>query len=125
MYAQLDHKWRQIHTNNLSFHRQLFTWMWIFLWEIHAQACVLRHSNISDCAHFQEALEALFRAVDVAKRAVNATYAYVHPDLWDKQTQYQTRDISIDGQDGYKNPEGRRAKAAKARLEEVETDYSE
>ena len=83
------------------------------------------YTDISDFTRFQECLEALFRTVDVAKRAVNATYAYVHPDLWDKHTQYQSRDISIDGQHGYQNPEGRRAKAAKARLEEVQTDYSE
>ena len=63
--------------------------------------------------------------VDVSKRAINATYAFVVPDLWKKHTQYTTSNILIDGVNGYRDTNSKRQKEASDRLDQVKNGYGE
>ena len=79
----------------------------------------------SNCFLFQLGMDALFRVVDVTKRGINALYAFVVPELWDKNTQYTCNDITTDGKRfGERNPDSKEATLARERLNEVKHSCS-
>ena len=78
----------------------------------------------SNCFLFQLGMDALFRVVDVTKRGINALYAFVVPELWDKNTQYDTSNILVDGRYGLQHPDSQWTQEARERLRRVKKSYS-